>query len=66
MACVPGAIAVAPACTVAGVFGIVRTTCVPSGSRDSIAETGTPAATEMTSCVLRTSLPMSVSTLSMT
>ena len=37
LACWPAAMAVAPAPTSAGVFGIVRTTRVPSGSRGSMA-----------------------------
>jgi hypothetical protein len=41
--------AVAPASTMAGVLGIVRTTRVPAGRKPSIAAIGMPAAIETTS-----------------
>ncbi len=44
----PGAIAVAPARTIAGVLGMVRTTRVPAGKKVSRAAMLTPAATETT------------------
>ena len=64
LACLPGAIAVAPAPTSAGVLGIARTTRTPSVTASSIASVSTPAAIDTTSVPARSSEPTSRSTLS--
>ena len=48
VACVPGEIALIASRTTIGVFGITRTTGIPSGKRLSYSEVGRPAATDTT------------------
>ena len=49
-ACAPAQMPAIPSWTVAGAFGIARTTGIPSARRPSMAEVGMAAATESTVC----------------